>query len=304
VPVAVAAVQRLQRSAGNSATTRLLGSAPRQVIQRIVFWNDTVTPNTVESITLDRLAGTGGGAHTTSFQLFLETIQNAVINQQYDVAIKRLMALAKDVKDLPGYIDARHKKLFETFEDTYADAAKASNSSTNVSYYLETLATDYVKLRNGIDYNYLETGEGDVGGFKEPQNLKAASAAHQDVDWDNIEAALQAKKPTTAQQAQVAEFGKFIDATAKLLDTRNVAPPSDKDEKKKWVKRWKRIIQQHVATVIVAHPGVEAAADVVIEDLVHAIGRDIGMVKRDREDLVSTMQGSSDLGWSNIEAAA
>ena len=282
---------------------RLLGSASRQTLQRIVFWDESVTPNTVQSITLDRLGGTGGGAHTTSYQLFLETVQNAVVNQQYDVAVNRLMALAKDVKDLPGYLDRRtQSKLYEAFEDTYNEAAAASNTSTNVSYYLETLATDYVKLRNSLDFNYMEQGEGDLGGFKEAQNLAAASQGHQDVDWTTITAALAANNPTTAQKKQIKDFNGFIDATAKLVDTRNVARPAGKADARKWTRRWKYIIQQHVATVIAAHPGVDAAADTVIEHLVHAVGKEIKLPKSDRDDLVRAMQGSN-LGWSNIEAA-
>lgn len=224
---AAGALQELQRTVGNRTTVRLLRATPHPTVQRIVFWDESVTPNTIDSITLDRLSGTGGGAHTTSFQLFLETVQNTVINQPYDVAIKRLMALCKDVKDLPGYDDSdtTHNKAFDACEDTYNDAIKIANTSTNIGYFVETLATDYVKLRNAIDYNYLDSGEGDIGGFGEKGNLSAASLAHQEVDWDNIATALGASPPTTAEQEQIDHFNKFIDAAAKLIDTRNVKPP-------------------------------------------------------------------------------
>jgi hypothetical protein len=297
-----AGIQQLQRAAGNRATVRLLSTSGRTAIQRVIFWDETVTPNTVESIYLDRLHGTGGGAHTTSYQLFLETVQNAVIQQPYSVAIKRLMALAKDVKGLPGYLDTlEQRKLFDACEDTYNDAVKIADTSTNIGYYLEILATDYVKLRNGIKYTYLDDDEGDKGGYNEASNLKAASQAHQDVDWDNIDTALSAATPTTAQEAQIEHFNSFVLSAADLIDTRNVAPPSGKDAKKKWLRRWKSIIRQHVGTIIAAHPGVDAAADTVIEYLVAAVGKKVGMEKSDRKDLVTVMKGSKE-GWENIEA--
>src|SRR4051794_103853 len=86
----------LQRAMGNRAAADLLDgqrSTKEPVVRRLVRWDASKTPNVIASITLDRLSGTGGGAHSTSYQLFLETVQNAVINTDFAQAVGRLNAL-------------------------------------------------------------------------------------------------------------------------------------------------------------------------------------------------------------------
>jgi hypothetical protein len=147
----------LQSALGNHAASR--------VLQRLVLWTEpaanTAAAPVVQSITLDRLPGSGGGKHTTSFQVFLETVQNAVVGASYTTAIARLKALADDVCDLPGW-DANKRpqaQLKADFDESHAQAG-AVTSSQNHSYWLEILASDYVKLRNSIEFVYHTALEG------------------------------------------------------------------------------------------------------------------------------------------------
>jgi hypothetical protein len=139
----------LQRLAGNQAVTALLD---RPIpVQRLVRFGDDAGKRMIKSITLDRLPGTGGGAHTTAFQLFLETVQNNVINATYEQAIKRLKAMVKDAQEFPGYGPNLQAKV-DDFENSYKEAKKSIGSPDNHAYYVETLSESYVRLRNSLDY--------------------------------------------------------------------------------------------------------------------------------------------------------
>jgi len=283
------------------------------VIRRKVEWKEVdnkgvdLADPTIESIRVDRPTGTGKGAHTTAYQLFIETVQNALIGATYSVGVDRLEALAKDAYALPGWTDTKkQKKLADAFDASMAQAAPLKGKkSMNAGVWIEELAWDYLRIRNACDFNYHQDGEGGVGGFHEMSHLKAASGAHQTTDFTTIEADIAAGTPTVTQAENIKNFSRFIKESAALLDTRDVKRPKGNAASRDvsaWVDRWQNIIHQHVASIIAAHPGADAAEDLIVDRLVDRITATVTMNKSEIKQVKGVLKTNKS-GWTHIAAA-
>jgi hypothetical protein len=183
-------LSELQRHMGNRAVVKVLfntgptsatGPTPRRdsasaTIRRVMASvrfdvADAANPF-VKKASVERGSGTSGGAHSTAYVVFVDTVINAVLGKDFPTAVGDLLALCNKVPTLPGYkrvqpmaaTDATIAAAIARVDDKLIEInAKADYQNTGTTPQvdwvpiLQDLMVDYLALRNVAPGTYVPT---------------------------------------------------------------------------------------------------------------------------------------------------
>ncbi len=232
------------------------------------------------------MPGSAGGAHTTAFQLFIEIVENALFDATYDQAVGRMDAMIDDLEELPGYAgNATQRKALKEARNALKEARTQADDPANWNYHLEELIFRHLRARNSLNFTYHEGTWGDPGGHKEAKNIRKLSKVFQDTDWSS---------PTAA------EIDSFTKSSVKLLDLNNVAQGTM--TRAAYLDKLEKILIQHHATIISAHPSTEDQVGPLADALVTKVAPTLGLSGPEQATLGPRVAAAR--GWQELADAS
>lgn len=141
-------------------------------VQRIIHFseNDSDENAIIDYVEIKRPDDTSGGNHSTAFVLFIQEIYTALLNNTYNKALNNLFVLGQQLQNYPGFFQELNNPINEYL--TKINMA-SSELPRNWAAALESLSSQYLHLRNLLNYTYHETGWGENSAHGEGTAINA-----------------------------------------------------------------------------------------------------------------------------------